>query len=155
MVNRFILLLLLPFSAFALDGRVVAIADGDTLTLLDAQHQQHKIRLSGIDAPEKAQPFGQRSRSNLAAMVFGKDVAAECGKTDRYRREVCKVTLNGTDINLEQVKAGMAWWYRQYANEQSPQDREDYEVAEFNAKIRRLGLWADKNPMPPWEWRKR
>lgn len=73
----------------------------------------------------------------------------------RLLRRICKVLVTGVDANLEQVKAGMAWHYKQYANEQSPRDREDYEIAEFNAKMRRLGLWADKNPIPPWDWRQR
>ncbi len=135
-------------------GIVVGISDGDTITLLDQNKQQHKIRLGGIDAPEKAQPFGQKSKSNLSAMVFNREVQAECGKTDKYHREICKILVNGVDANLEQVKAGMAWWYKQYAKEQLPKDREDYEVAEFNAKAQRLGLWSDMNPMPPWLWRK-
>ena len=109
----------------------------------------------GIDAPESRQPFGQKSKSSLAAMVFHRQVSADCGKTDKYRREVCKILVDGVDVNLEQVKAGMAWWYRQYVREQSPKDREDYEIAEFNAKSHRLGLWSDKNPEPPWEWRRR
>jgi endonuclease YncB( thermonuclease family) len=88
-------------------------------------------------------------------MLFNREVTAECGKADKYRRQVCKILVDGVDANLEQVKAGMAWWYRDYAREQSPKDREDYEVAEFNAKVRRLGLWADTNPVPPWEWRRR
>jgi endonuclease YncB( thermonuclease family) len=135
------------------EGHVVGVADGDTITLLDAAKQQHKIRLSGIDAPESHQAFGQKSKANLSALVFNRLVVAQCTKTDKYRREICKVLVGGVDINLEQVKAGMAWWYRHYANEQSRQDQETYEAAEFNAKIRRLGLWADKNPTPPWEWR--
>jgi endonuclease YncB( thermonuclease family) len=64
------------------------------------------------------------------------------------------VSINDTDANLEQVKTGMAWHYKQYAHEQPSKDREDYEIAEFNAKMRRLGLWADKNPIPPWKWRR-
>lgn len=134
---------------------MVGIADGDTVTLLDHNRLQHKIRLMGIDAPESHQAFGQKSKSKLSAVVFNRDVIAECGKLDKYQRQVCKIKVNGTDANLEQVKTGMAWWYRQYAGEQSPMDREDYEVAEFNAKARRLGLWADTNPIPPWDWRKR
>lgn len=136
-----------------LSGRVVSIADGDTVTLLDSNNQQHKIRLSGIDAPEKVQPFGRQSRSNLSALIFNRTVTAKCGKTDRYRQEICKILIDGADVNLEQVKAGMAWWYKQDAREQSLQDRENYEVAEFNAKVRRRGLWSEKNPLPPWEWR--
>ena len=140
-------------NAATLEGRVVGISDGDTITLLDAAKQQHKIRLSGIDAPESGQAFGQKSKANLFALVFNRQVVAQCSKTDKYRRAICKVLVGGIDANLEQVKAGMAWWYRQYANEQPSRDREEYEAAEFNAKIRRLGLWADKNPVPPWDWR--
>lgn len=140
-------------SAATLEGYVVGVADGDTITLLDAAKQQHKIRLSGIDAPESHQAFGQKSKASLSALVFNRQVVAQCSKTDKYRREICKVLVGGVDINLEQVKAGMAWWYRHYASEQPRQDQETYEAAEFNAKIRRLGLWADKNPTPPWDWR--
>lgn len=150
-----LLLLSVPASSTELQGRVVGIADGDTLTLLDASRQQHKIRLAAIDAPEAHQPFGQKAKMNLSSLAFNKEVIATCTKADRYGRMICKVAINGVDINLEQVKAGMAWHYTLYAREQSPQDREDYEVAEFNAKIRRFGLWNDKNPVPPWEWRKR
>jgi endonuclease YncB( thermonuclease family) len=138
-----------------LKGIVVGISDGDTITLLDHNRQQHKIRLSGIDAPESRQAFGQKSKAHLSGLIFNREVSAECGKTDKYRREVCNIRVDGVDVNLEQVNAGMAWWYRQYAKEQSSQDREDYEVAENFAKMRRLGLWADKNPEPPWEWRRR
>lgn len=145
----------MPAHADQIKGIVVGISDGDTITVLDHNRQQHKIRLKGIDAPESHQPFGQKSKSNLSAMVFNRDVTAECGKQDKYKRQICKIVVNGMDANLEQVKAGMAWWYRDYAREQSPQDREDYEIAEFNAKVRRLGLWSDTNPVPPWEWRRR
>ncbi len=140
-------------NAAPLEGRVVGISDGDTITLLDAAKQQHKIRLSGIDAPESGQAFGQKSKANLSALVFNRQVIAQCSKTDKYRREVCKILVGGIDANLEQVKACQAWWYRHYASEQPSRDREEYEAAEFNAKIRRLGLWADKNPVPPWDWR--
>jgi endonuclease YncB( thermonuclease family) len=136
-------------------GRVVGISDGDTITLLDRTNTQHKIRLAGIDAPEAQQPFGQKSKANLSALAFGREASAECGKIDRYRREVCKITVNGIDLNVEQVRADMAWWYRKYANEQSPEDRSAYEQVQFWAQARRLGLWADKNPVPPWEWRHR
>lgn len=131
----------------------MGISDGDTITILDAGNRQLKIRLSGIDAPESHQAFGQKSKANLSALVFNRQVVAQCAKTDKYRREICKVMVGGIDANLEQLKAGMAWWYRYYANEQPLQDQEAYEAAEFNAKIRRLGLWADKNPTPPWDWR--
>jgi endonuclease YncB( thermonuclease family) len=140
-------------NADELRGRVVGVADGDTITVLDSGQQQHKIRLSGIDAPEKAQPFGAKSKANLSALVFDRQVSLQCGKQDRYRREVCVVFIDGQDANLEQVKAGMAWWYRHYAKEQTPGDRTRYEEAESVAKGRRLGLWSDANPTPPWEFR--
>jgi endonuclease YncB( thermonuclease family) len=145
--------LFLPLTVFAADlqGRIVGVADGDTVTLLDSSNQQHKIRLKGIDAPESHQAFGQKSKSNLSALVFNREVVAECGKQDKYRRDVCVIKVDGKDANEAQVAAGMAWWYRDYAREQTTQQRTEYEAAEFNAKIRRLGLWADTNPVPPWE----
>lgn len=136
-------------------GRVVAISDGDTITVLDSDNQQHKVRLAGIDAPEKKQPFGQRSKQHLSDLVFGKDVVLDCGKVDRYQREVCVVQINGKDANLAQVEAGMAWWYRKYAKEQTERQRVDFEAAESAAKAGRVGLWSDPQPVPPWEWRHR
>lgn len=139
--------------ADTLTGRVVAIADGDTLTILDQENRQHKIRLAGIDAPEKSQDFGQKSKSNLSTLAYNQQATADCRKQDRYRREVCVVSVAGKEVGLEQVTAGMAWWYRQYAREQTPEERTAYERAEFNAKIHRLGLWGSKNAIPPWDWR--
>jgi endonuclease YncB( thermonuclease family) len=153
-----VLTLLLGIStawAEPLTGLVVGIADGDTITVLDSSKTQHKVRLAGIDAPEKAQPFGDKSKANLSRMVFNQNVSLDCRKIDRYKREVCVVLLNGQDVNLEQVKAGLAWWYREYRREQSLADQGYYEYAEFDAKAQRRGLWADADPMPPWEWRKR
>ena len=149
-----LLFLLSAQTVFAdvLAGRVIKIADGDTLTIMDSANQQHRIRLSGIDAPKRFQSCGTLSKAALSALAFNKEVRAECGKRDQYGLEVCKIIVNGTDINLEQVRAGMAWWDKQYAREQSPADQAEYEQAEFQAKIHRLGLWADKNPIPPWEW---
>ena len=134
---------------------VVGVTDGDTIKVLDSQHQQHKIRLAGIDAPEKKQPFGQRSKQNLSNLVFDRSVVLECGKIDRYRREICVVLIGGKDANLAQVAAGLAWWYRKYAREQTPQQRAAYEAAEDNARARRIGLWIDPAPVPPWDWRHR
>jgi micrococcal nuclease len=152
---RFVFLFLLACSVQAetLTGRVVGVADGDTITVLDANRQQHKIRLSGIDAPEKAQPFGARSKQSLSDLVFDKQVAVEWNKQDRYGRTVGKVLVNGIDANLAQVKAGLAWWYRDYAKEQSAADRRLYEQTEQQALVQRLGLWVDKNPTPPWDFR--
>jgi endonuclease YncB( thermonuclease family) len=133
---------------------VVSIADGDTVTVLDNEKQQHKVRLAGIDAPEKAQAFGNVSRQNLAQLVFEKPVTIEFDKLDKYKREIGKVLVGGTDANLEQVKSGLAWHYKQYQREQSPADRKAYSDAEVGAAASQRGLWQDANPVPPWEFRK-
>jgi endonuclease YncB( thermonuclease family) len=140
--------------AYDLQGKVVGVSDGDTITVLDAQHQQHKVRLAGIDAPESKQAFGQASKKHLSGLVFNRDVTLDCGKTDKYRREVCVVLIDGQDANLAQVKAGMAWWYRQYAKEQTAARQSSYEAAEATAKAGKVGLWQDADPVPPWEWRR-
>jgi endonuclease YncB( thermonuclease family) len=148
------LLLALACHAATIEGRVVAVADGDTITVLDADKVQHKIRLSGIDAPEKKQPFGQRSKESLSALVFDKAVAVETDKRDRYGREVGKVLVNGMDANLVQVQRGFAWHYKAYEREQSANDRKLYDFAESEARAARHGLWRDADPTPPWDFRK-
>ncbi len=139
--------------ADTIEGRVVGVSDGDTITLLDSSKTQHKIRLQGIDAPEAKQAFGQASKRHLSNLVFNREVTAECGKTDKYKRQVCVVMVNGQDANLAQVTGGMAWWYRKYQKEQTAQQRGAYEAAEAKAKAGRLGLWSGPNPVPPWDWR--
>lgn len=136
-------------------GNVVGIADGDTITVLDADRVQHKIRLTGIDAPEKKQPFGNRSKQSLSDMVFDKTVTVETDKRDRYGRELGKVLAGGKDVNLEQVRAGLAWHYKAYELTQPATDRQAYADAENEAKAAKRGLWADPEPMPPWVWRHR
>ena len=101
-----------PLAAETLTGRVVGIADGDILTLLDSSNRQHRIRLSGIHAPEKKQPFGNVSKQNLARLAFGRDAIADCPRLDRYKRPICKVQVDGVDVGLLQIEAGLAWWYR-------------------------------------------
>jgi len=150
--------------AEVLEGRVVAVADGDTLTVLDAAKQQHRIHINGIDAPEKGQAFGERFKQSLSAMACQKDARLECHKTDRYKRKVCKVWVQPTDcptcgktldVGHAQVIAGLAWWYRAYAKEQTAEDRGRYESDEEEARLRKRGLWHGKEPVPPWEWRQR
>jgi endonuclease YncB( thermonuclease family) len=159
------LMLLLSCAAHAdtLTGRVVGVADGDTITVLDANHQQNKIRLQGIDAPEKAQPFGQRSKESLSAMVFNKEVRVDWEKRDKYKRIVGKVWVQPAscptcprtlDAGHAQITVGLAWWYGKYSNEQSAQDRGAYEFSELEARAKRAGLWADADPVSPWDWRK-
>lgn len=138
-----------------LKGHVVGVTDGDTITLLDASKTQHKIRVAGIDAPEKKQPYGQRSKQALSDLAFDKDMAIEWTKKDRYGRVIGKlINKQGRDINLEQVRNGMAWHYKKYEKEQSPEDRKLYATAEDAARARRIGLWADADPVPPWDYRK-
>jgi len=151
-----LLALLFAFAcnAATITGKVVGVADGDTITVLDADKVQHKIRLAGIDAPEKKQAFGNRSKESLSDMVFEKTVNVETEKRDRYGREIGKVLVNGRDVNLVQVERGMAWFYRQYQREQSPNDRTLYEAAEDAAKAGKRGLWRDVDPTPPWDFRK-
>jgi endonuclease YncB( thermonuclease family) len=134
-------------------GRVVPVADGDTVTVLDDTNTQHKIRLAVIDAPEKKQAFGNRSKESLSDLVFDKSVSVETEKRDRYGRQIHKVLVNGRDVNLVQVERGMAWFYRQCQREQSPNDRKMYEAAEDAAKDGKRGLWCDVAPVPPWEFR--
>lgn len=134
-------------------GKVVALADGDTLTVLDADHVQHKIRLAGIDTPERKQPFGQRAKQHLSDLVFGRKVEVEAEKLDRYGRRVGKVLIDGRDANLALVVAGLAWHYKKYQREQSEADRLLYALAEDEARARGLGLWRDTAPIAPWDWR--
>lgn len=134
-------------------GRVVGVADGDTVTVLDDRKVQHKVRLAGIDAPEKGMPYGQRSKQYLSDLVFGKNVTLEGDKVDRYGRTVAKVLLNGRDVNLAQIAAGMAWHYKKYDREQSSNDRMLYGAEELNARAARRGLWGDAQPVAPWDWR--
>lgn len=148
-----LLLSALACNAATIEGRVVGVADGDTITVLDADSVQHKIRLSGIDAPEKSQPFGNRSKQSLSDLVFSKAVTVDTDKRDKYKRNVGKVLVDGVDANLEQVKRGMAWHYKAYEREQSATDRKVYADAENEAKAARRGLWADTEPVPPWGFR--
>ncbi|PKO77723.1 MAG: nuclease [Betaproteobacteria bacterium HGW-Betaproteobacteria-15] len=156
---RFILLLIACWSissllqAQSIQGLVVSIADGDTLTVLDAQKVQHKIRLAGIDTPERRQPFGQRAREALSTLVFQKVVLVLTEKKDRYGRWVGKVISDGRDVNLVLVVDGWAWHYKKYAGEQSSSDRLLYASAEEDARSQRSGLWSDPYAIPPWDWR--
>lgn len=149
----FLLMFSVPCLADTLTGEVVGIADGDTLTLLDETKTHQKIRLAGIDAPEKNQTFGQRSKQNLATLVLSKQVTVEWTKLDRYGRVIGKVLHGKVDVCLVQVRAGMAWHYKAYAGEQSSVDRERYDEAEEEARQSRRGLWREPSPTPPWSFR--
>lgn len=165
MIRPFLLsLVLLAFPSLAaqLECRVVAISDGDTLTCLTAEKRQEKIRLRGIDAPERKQPWGERSRQHLAALVHGKPVVIDWQKRDRWKRIIGTVWVEPADCSgcgptldagRAQLAAGMAWWFKRYASDQPLQERHSYEFEEAEARARRVGLWADPQQTPPWEWR--
>ena len=150
-----LLFLSLPVAAATLEGRVVGVSDGDTITVLDRESVQHRIRLSAIDAPEKAQPFGNRSKEHLSKWIYNRTVLVKWNKRDRYGRIVGQVFIDGRDAGLEQVRAGMAWWYRDYSKEQTPEDLALYKKTEQAAIEGKLGLWRDAAPIPPWEWRRK
>lgn len=128
-------------------GKVVAVADGDTITVL-RDRVQVKVRLVEIDAPEKAQAFGNRSKQALTALVHGQEVRVVEHGLDKYQRTLGRIFRGDLDVNAEQVRQGMAWVYRQYAKDASL-----YQI-EAEAKAERRGLWRDPEPVPPWEWRR-
>lgn len=136
-------------------GKVIAIADGDTITVLDAEQRQYKVRLQGIDAPEKGQDYWRASKQHLGEMLFAQQVTVEYRKKDRYGRLVGFVSRNGRDINREQIASGAAWFYRKYARELSPEIQSDYADAESASRSEMRGLWRIASPVPPWEWRAR
>ena len=129
-------------------GRIVGVADGDTVTILDAAKVQHKIRLDRIDAPEKKQAFGEKAKQHLSEMVFGKDVRVEYTSKDRYGRILGIVRVDGRDINLQMIKDGFAWHYKYYDKTPS------YAQAEVEAREAKKGLWVDVNPIAPYDFRK-
>jgi micrococcal nuclease len=130
-------------------GLVVAIADGDTLTVLNSDLEQVRVRLAEIDAPEKRQPFGTRSRQSLAALCHETRAEVRVVDVDRYKRIVGRVHCGGVDANAAQVRRGMAWVYERYATDAALPELQD------EARAAKRGLWVDPAPVPPWEWRKR
>ena len=137
-----------------LQGEVVRVADGDTVTVRDPRDKTHRVRLAGIDAPEQAQPHGMASREHLAQLVAGRDVEVRYRKVDDYGRLVGTLWLDGRDVNLAQLQAGLAWHYRHYQDEQPHAERQAYADAETQARQARLGLWQDPAPTAPWDYRR-
>ena len=144
-----LLFILSPAHAETLTGRVVGVHDGDTLTLLDEQKHQIKVRLAEIDTPESAQPYGSRAKQALSDLVFGKVVLVDVQGKDRYGRTLGKISVGSTDVNAALVAAGAAWVYRQYSSDP------DLLRLETEARAARRGLWAlpEAQRTPPWEWR--
>jgi endonuclease YncB( thermonuclease family) len=144
------LTLSVPIYAADYTGSVVGVLDGDTIEVLNGHHAE-RIRLSGIDCPEKGQAFGTRAKQAVADLAFGKEVTLQTHGKDKYKRTLADVILpDGTNVNHALVKDGWCWWYRKYA----PGDTV-LEGLENEAREARKGLWADPQPVPPWEWRKR
>lgn len=135
-------------------GTIVAVTDGDTVTLLNLDHKQIRIRLMGIDAPEKRQPYGNVCRKMLSDLIYTKEVVADYNKADYFGRLIAKLTINGVDVNLRQISKGCAWHYKRYASEQSDKDREAYSAAEVQARKDKIRIWKDANPTAPWTWRR-
>ena len=151
LLSALLLAVLLP--AFSADAevpvRVVAVHDGDTLTVL-AERRRMRVRLTDIDAPELGQPFGKRAKAALSDLCFGKRAEIEIRGHDRYERTLARVKCDGRDANAEQVRLGYAWVYTRYAAADSP-----LYALEFDAREARRGLWSVREPTPPWEWRQR
>ena len=135
-------------SAAEIFGKVVGVSDGDTITLLDTSNSRHRIRLDRVDAPERRQPFGEKSKRFLASLVFGQCVRVEYEKKDRYGRILGTVFLGDEEINLTMVRHGMAWHYSFYDK------TERYAVAEREARQKKIGLWRDPDPMNPYDFRR-
>ena len=136
-------------AATSISGKVVSVADGDTITVLDGDNRQTKIRLHGIDCPESAQPFGTTAKQFTSGKAFGKNVSVIVKDRDRYGRTVGVVMVGKENVNLALVRAGLAWWYRQYA----PDDK-TLQEAEQTARKAKLGLWSQPNAIAPWDWRR-
>ena len=143
-----LLSLSLSIQSKTLKGRIIKISDGDTVTLLDSTNTQHKIRLDGIDCPERKQPFGTKATNFVKKLTTGKTIVVEWEKKDRYGRILGYVYADGVNVNKELLKNGLAWHYKHY--------NEDQELAklEQQAKDKKLNIWSDKNPIEPYRWRK-
>ncbi|MCT7523305.1 thermonuclease family protein [Aliarcobacter cryaerophilus] len=149
---KYIILLLLLMSnnllSLELKGKIIHISDGDTAHLLTDKKEKIKIRLSDIDAPENKQAFGNKSKENLKSYIYQKNVVVEYKDKDKYQRVLGTIYYQNKDINLQQVKDGYAWVYKKYSKKLS------YNKAEDEARDKNKGLWSDKNPIEPWEFRK-
>ena len=144
---KLLIALSLSLASTAHAYEVIRIVDGDTMTVL-VNRSPVKIRLANIDAPEKNQPFGQRSKQSLSRLCWGKDAEYITQSIDKYRRSVATVFCDGTMVNKAQVATGMAWVYPKYNKDPS------LPILEQAARVTRVGLWANGSPVPPWDWRK-
>jgi endonuclease YncB( thermonuclease family) len=141
-------------SAWTVVGEVIRVSDGDTVTLLDREQRPHKIRLAGIDAPERGQAWGKAAGRALRLALLRRTASADCDTVDRYGREVCRLKLDQQDVCLAMLNAGLAWHYVAYIRDQPRDEAQRYAAAERDARQARRGLWAERDPTPPWEWRR-
>ena len=148
-----LLFALVDAKAEVLVGTVVGITDGDTITVLAKDNSEHKVRLMGIDAPEKTQDFGDESKKALSNYIYQKTVTVDYKKLDKYQRKVGKVILDKQDICLAMIELGMAWHYKDYEKEQSKTDRDLYSQAELKAREAKIGLWQDNKAIEPSAFR--
>lgn len=148
-LTAILLVLLLPVLSWAWQGKVVGVADGDTITVLH-DGKGEKIRLYGVDAPEKRQDFGQRAKQFTSDQVFGKTVEVTPMATDRYGRTVGLVTVDGQSLSRNLVASGLAWVYDQYCHRD---ECVQWRGLQEQAKASKSGLWSIPNPTPPWEFR--
>lgn len=145
-----LVLFVVAFSASAdISGRIVRVLDGDTVEMLEPRNRLTRIRLARIDAPEKSQPFGQRSRQELSSMVAQRHVTVTGSDTDRYGRLLGTVWLSVTDVNAVQIRKGLAWVYRYHGKPA----RTDYAQQEAEARRQGAGLWSVPGQTEPWRWR--
>ena len=149
-----ILVLAANASAATITGRVTAVSDGDSFILVDAQRRSIRVRIQGVDAPERRQGFSYASKQSLSKMIYRRDVVVNVDKADQYGRVVGTVMVEGRDAGLEQIRAGFAWFYTHYANEMPPVVRTVYIAAQREAKSARRGLWSENDPTPPWRFRR-
>ena len=147
------MLLVSEANAEIIFGRVIGLSDGDTITVLDTDKTEHKVRLTGIDAPEKSQAFGAASKQALSNYIYQKEVTVDYKKLDKYKRKVGKVILDRQDVCLAMIELGMAWHYKDYEKEQSKTDRDLYRQAELKARESRIGLWQDSKAIEPSAFR--
>ena len=149
-IHLLIFCLLITVQASAFDGRIVKVTDGDTVDVLDTSNKLTKVRLYGIDAPEKKQDFGQKSKQFVLDIVAGKTVSVEAIDTDRYGRTVGVVHIGNTVLNAEILKSGLAWYYEKYCKSSFCGE---WQQIESQARSSKIGLWSIPNPQAPWDFR--
>lgn len=143
-----------PHPPFEVTGTVIKNHDGDTIKMQTVDHGVVDVRFSNVDTPETGQAYWKAARGYLRSLVAGKAVTIRCYKRDRYEREVCHVSVGGSDTGLALVKHGYAWYAHMFSEELGSSQQKAYSEAEQLARRQRIGLWQDPDPMPPWECRK-